>query len=89
MDTIDEYIGNKLKNYSNEFSPPRNGKLHLLQAARLCTPGSGSGAHFARKKPVKKREVEAGSIYVLVFPPVDIPNLNTFQWGVTNIRFVM
>lgn len=86
MDAMDEYIGKKLKNFSNEYQSPRNGKLRLLQAAKHCSPGSGETNDRAA---VTKREVDVGFVYNLIFRPVDIPNINTLHWSISNIRVVM
>ncbi|RPI86740.1 MAG: hypothetical protein EHM41_07435 [Chloroflexi bacterium] len=86
MDATDEYIGKKLKNFSKEYQAPRNGKLRLLQAARHCTPNSDE---IIDSIAVNNREVDVGFVYNLVFRPIDIPNINTLRWGLSNIRVVM
>jgi hypothetical protein len=66
---------------------PSNSKKRLMQAARQLDETSFGPSD--RKTNRFLRFFETTNNYNLYNRPEDCPNLYSFQWGLTNLRFIL
>ena len=85
MDTLDSYIGKRLKSYASRHFPPAGGRSHLLKtAAEAVDAGKREGLPpLSMRRHVERRNYQSRDWTRHL---IDFAMIDAFNAGVVNMR---